>query len=469
MPSPTPSPAPTPTPVPLPKTCLRQAFADDVSHCESAPSYEIDLQVDLEAVQVTGQQVVRYANNEQAALDDLYLQLLPNTPNYGGTMTVTQITLRGQPVTPTVEREGTALHFPLDPPLAAGEALTLSAQFVIDVPTVGYRGHALFSYRRGVMALPTAYAIIPVYDDEGWNIEIAPEYGDDLYADIALYTVHIEAPADQTLIASGSCTQPGPGRWTCDAAPMREFVFIVGDNYRRASRIVNGVVVNSYYYTQHEAGGQRALEVAADALLAFTEDFGPYPYAELDVVETPNRLGGMEYPGLVVVEDGLYPGVGGVEWLTAHEVAHQWWFAVVGNDQIDEPWLDESLTQYSTMLYYEATYGPERAQGVLNGEFVATHQSLKRRGWDLPAGLPASEYSPSTYWQVVYDKGALYFHALRERLGDETFFRVLQTYYERHRYQIATPGSFLSTLRSVTGDGHEDLFKEWIGEEELPQ
>jgi hypothetical protein len=55
----------------------------------------------------------------------------------------------------------------------------------------------------------------------------------------------------------------------------------------------------------------------------------------------------------------------GVEWLAAHEVAHQWWFGVVGNDQIDEPWLDEALTQYSTMLYYEKAYGPERAAGIL--------------------------------------------------------------------------------------------------------
>jgi hypothetical protein len=449
--------------VPLPRACLRQAFADDVNHCEDAPSYEIDLNVDLEAAQVTGAQVVRYINNEQTSLNALYLQLLPNTPNYGGVMTVTQMTLRGQPITPTVEREGTALGLRLEPPLSTGQSITLSAEFVIDVPTVGRAGHALFSYLRGVMALPTAYAIIPVYDDEGWNIDIAPEYSDDLYADIGLYEVRIQAPADQTLIASGSCTQPRPGTWECDAAPMREFVFILGDNYQRASRLVNNVVVNSYYYAQHEAGGVRALEVAVDALTAFTEHFGPYPYAELDVVETPNRLGGMEYPGLVVVEDGLYPGVGGVEWLTAHEVAHQWWFAVVGNDQIDDPWLDEALTQYSTMLYYETTYGEQRARGVLNGEFVATHQSLIRRGWNLPAGLPASEYNASTYWEIVYDKGALYFHELRERLGDETFFRVLQTYYERHRYQIATPESFLDTLRLVTGDGHEDLFEKWIG------
>jgi aminopeptidase N len=156
--------------------------------------------------------------------------------------------------------------------------------------------------------------------------------------------------------------------------------------------------------------------------------------------------------------------VAGVEWLAAHEVAHQWWFGVVGNDQIDEPWLDEALTQYSTMLYYEKVYGPERAAGILRGEFIQTHQSLVRRGRDMPAGLAAAAYGPELYWQIVYDKGALYFHELRTTVGDEPFFEILQTYYSRYRYRIATPESFLAVVESVTGDRHQDIFEKWIAE-----
>jgi aminopeptidase N len=243
---------------------------------------------------------------------------------------------------------------------------------------------------------------------------------------------------------------------------MRDFTMILGDNYQRANQNVKGVVVNSYFYQEHERGGHKALMVAADALAAFTERFGPYPYAELDVVETPNNLGGMEYSGLVVVSDNLYPGVAGVEWLTAHEVAHQWWYAVVGSDQIDEPWLDEALTQYSTMLYYEIVYGEDRAAGVLNAEFIQTHNSLKRRGYDMVIGLPAEEYGPQLYWQVVYDKGALYFHNLREAVGDEAFFSILQTYYDQHRYKIAAPEDFLAAVDQVTGDPHMELFEQWV-------
>jgi aminopeptidase N len=242
---------------------------------------------------------------------------------------------------------------------------------------------------------------------------------------------------------------------------MRDFVFILGDRYERAGQLVEGTVVNSYFYRGYERAGSRALQVAADALVIFADLFGEYPYAELDVVATPNWLGGMEYPGLVVVEDRLYSGGGLLDWLVAHEVAHQWWFGVVGSDQVDVPWLDEALTQYSTVLYYERTYGENRARAILNS-FAQTHQNLVRSRRDRPAGLSAASYDPNLYWDIVYRKGALYFDSLREAVGDEVFFDILQTYYDRHRYRIATPESFLETVEDVAGDRYLDIYEEWI-------
>jgi aminopeptidase N len=244
---------------------------------------------------------------------------------------------------------------------------------------------------------------------------------------------------------------------------MRDFAFILSEELELTNRAVDGVVVNSYFRPEHAAGGRLALDTAVSALTAFSEMFGPYPYTELDVVATPNLLGGMEYPGLVVVEEGLYARMGGVEWLTAHEVAHQWWFAIVGSDQINNPWLDEALTQYSTMLYYEHAYGIDRGAAIVRSVFIDTYEYLVETGRDLPAGMPAAAYSSGQYFQVVYDKGALYFHELRQAIGDELFFEVLQTYYARHRYRIATPASFLAVVQDVTGDRHEAIYEQWIG------
>ena len=129
---------------------------------------------------------------------------------------------------------------------------------------------------------------------------------------------------------------------------------------------------------------------------------------------------------------------------------------------MDDPWLDEALTQYSTFLYHEAVYGPERARGVLNAEFIRTHRDLVRRNQDKPAGLPAASYSSALYWQVVYDKGALYFHNLREVIGDDAFFEVLRTYFRDNRYSVATPEDWLATVEEVAGDRHWQLYRKWI-------
>ncbi len=459
----TPAPTSTPTPPPLPDTCLLQQFEDDIHICREAPRYEIELTVNPASAQVEGQQRITYTNTAEEPLDTLLLRLLPNAPGYGGTMTVTHLLLNEQSIVPQVAPERTALRIALEPALNPGRTVKMSMDFSVDVPTSRAAGHGLFSYFRGVMALPTVYPLVPVYNERGWNADIAPVHGDDVFSEVAIYDVRVTAPTELTLVATGACGAPEDGTWTCSAAPMRDFTVILGEDYERAARETRGVVVNSYFYEWHAAGGGKALEVAVDALDAFSDYFGPYPYTELDVVETPNYLGGMEYSGLVVVEDGLYPGISTVEWLTAHEVAHQWWMVVVGNDQVNEPWLDEALTQYSTMLYYEAVYGKQRANSILNAVFVQTHEALKRAGRDMPAGLPADAYPSNLYFDVVYDKGALYFHELRERVGDDLFFETLQAYYQRHKYRVATSESFLDTVEDITGDRHRDLYETWIG------
>jgi len=464
-PTPTPRPTNTPTPPPPPEVCLLQRFAEDIQICQAAPTYDIELTIDPTSARVTGRQTITYTNAEAEALDSIVLRLLPNAPGYGGMMTVTHLLRSGQSIVPRAELGDTVLRVPLEPPLKPDRTVWLSMDFTVDVPTSNISGHGLFSYFQGVMALPTVYPLVPAYDEAGWHTGTAPVHGDDVFSDVAIYNAKVSAPSTFTLIATGACGTPSEGTWTCEAAPMRDFTVVLGEDYERAGREVRGVVVNSYFYEWHTPGGGKALDVAVDAVEAFSGFFGPYPYTELDVVETPNYLGGMEYSGLVVVEDGLYPGVSTVEWLTAHEVAHQWWMVVVGNDQINEPWLDEALTQYSTMLYYEAVYGKQRADAILNAVFVQTHQALESTGKDMPAGLPADAYPPDLYFDIVYDKGALYFHELRERVGDDVFFDTLQTYYSRHRYQIATTESFLDTVEDVTGDRHEDLYRTWISGE----
>lgn len=424
--------------------------------------YFLALGIDWGTSQVMGRQTVRYTNLEAVPLKDLYLRLFPNTPGYGGQMRVAHLTLNGRPASPEVRLGGSALRILLNPPLAPLQTVTLTMEFTASVPLTDAVDYAQFAHIGGVMALPNVYPLIPVYDDEGWNVEVAPDYGDAVYSDVAFYRVEVTAPPTTTLVATGVCTTGMPGIWRCEADRVRDFVVILGEDYGTVSQVVDGVQVNSYFYPADRDGGLRALQVAANALTLYSRLFGPYPYGELDVVETPTRAGGIEYPTLVVISERLYRGHPRLEWVVAHEVAHQWWYGVVGNDQVDHPWLDEALTQYSTFLYHEFLYGPEVASEVFGREFQDFYDRLVRAGEDMPVGLPVAAYPPDLYGPVVYRKGPLYFHALRQRVGDEKFFAVLRRYYLWHRFGIATPESLLEVIRAVTGDAQRDLYDRWI-------
>jgi aminopeptidase N len=314
-----------------------------------------------------------------------------------------------------------------------------------------------------VTALANVYPLIPIYDDEGWNVEVAPPYGDAVASDVAFYTVHVAAPPPLELIASGTCVGPEPGLWRCSGGPMRDFMLVLSADYQLTSQEVAGTLVNSHYYPEHAESGRWVLQVATEAFAIFSDLFGPVPYAEFDVVETPTSAGGIEYPGLVVISDRLYAGPGDrTEWVVVHEVAHQWWYGLVGNDQVDEPWLDEALTQYSTLLYFESVYGANVAADIVEMNFEQAHRDLIESGNDMPVGLPVAAYSPALYSPVVYQKGPLYFHSLRETVGDEAFLAILRAYFSRNRYGVATPEDLLTAVKIVSGDEHRSLYEQWI-------
>jgi len=455
---------------------MRPEFTADLELFPDATCYEIELVIDLETVTLTGHERVVYTNTEDASLDALYLRLFPNTPGYGNPlashvtrpMSVTDMAIDGQPVRPTVELGGSALRLPLDPSLAPGEAMELAINFTLSLPTDTEAGYRQLGYYDQVLALANAYPLIPVYDDEGWNVEVASPYGDAVYSDSAFYTVRVTAPADLELAASGTCTAPtanpdGSATWTCVTGPVRDFNAVLRAGYQVESKLIDGVTVNSIFYPQHQEGGERVLDYATEAVRMFSDWFGAYPFTELDVVETPTRAGGIEYPGLVVINSTYYETLSErMEWVVVHEVGHQWWYSLVGNDQVDEPWLDEALVQYSTLLYFEERYGADLAAQLVKQVFRRTYEELVDSGRDLPAGLPVAAYSGEDYGPVVYQKGPLYFHALRQEVGEEDFWATLEAYFAGNRYEIATPGDWLAAVEAVTGDEQRALYEEWI-------
>ncbi len=450
------------------RQAMQSAYADDIDRLAGVTRYWIDLAVDVDSLTLRGTQQVRYVNQEDEPLTEIVFRLLPHTPGYGATMTVDEVSVDGAAVEPELTLNGSAVTVPLAEPLAPGESVELALAFEGTLPTDGSAGYAQYGYIDGVLALPNAYPLIPVYDDEGWNVELAPTYGDATFTDVALYLVRVTLPEEIILATSGVIVdeqENGDGTTTYTAAsgPMRDFSLVASEAYETVRDEVGEVQVTSYYMPGDEAGGQRALDYAVQSLRIYQDLIGPYPFNELDVAATPTQAGGIEYPGLIVVSANLYGGEGGFfELATVHEVAHQWWYSLVGNDQLDEPWLDEALTQYTSLLYFQERYGADTAQAWLESAFERPYRRLLEDEQDMAVGLPVEAYPEDLYGPVVYGKGPLFFHTLREQVGDEAFVEILRSYFREHRYGVAYPEDLLRVAERVSGQDLDPLYREWI-------
>ena len=143
----------------------------------------------------------------------------------------------------------------------------------------------------------------------------------------------------------------------------------------------------------------------------------------------------------------------------AHETAHQWFYNVVGNDQVDEPWLDEAMAQYLTGLYYLDVYGEGPAR-----EYCSSWDSL----WgsideaEIPIGLPSEAYTDDEYAPIVYGRGPLFLTALAEAMGQELFDQFLQEYYESHKWEEGTGEDFKRLAEYCCQCDLTALFQEWV-------
>lgn len=431
-----------------------------------ASEYRIDLDLGEGFTSVRGRQQVHYTNREEISLNEIFVRLFPNA--LGGEMTVSDVTVDGVNVSSSYEFERTALRVPLPQPLVPGQDVILSMNFQITVPETLDQGYGLLSHTQGILALDTPYAAIPVYDDEGWNVETPPPNADTSFNDASFYLVRVTAPSEFKLVTTGveveQEIEDGTQMVTFSQGPARDFFISGSTEYVTVTEQLGETQISSYALADQEKAAKIALDAAVNALRVFSRRFGPYPYTEFDVAATPMLALGIEYLGTVGITERLYDPNGQtqaqiIEGTVAHEVAHQWFYNLVGSDQIDEPWLDEAFAQYITWLFYVDQYGAQAAEGW-RASWESRWDRIGRR--TKPVGLPAGEYGRDEYSPIVYGRGPLFLSALAERMGQQVFDQFLSDYAMRFRWGITTTGDFKSLAEDACKCELDDLYVEWL-------
>jgi hypothetical protein len=427
-----------------------------------ASMYDLKFNIADDLFHITGKETVTYTNAEDVELKEVKFRLFPNI--LGGEMHVDEVTVDGEVIIPNYSLNDSLLAVPLKTPLKPRESITLSMDFNITVPQTVDLNYGVQAYYDDVLALAHAYPMIAVYDDEGWNAEIPPQSGDVTYADMSFFTVTVDAPKDVTLVGSGReiGRENNGNRQTVryEAGPVRDFYLAGSPDYEVFTKKANEVILRFYTRNYLKKGAESALDVAARAIEIYEQRYAPYPYTELDFVSTPTYALGIEYPGMIAITDWIIqPDQDYLEATIAHEVGHQWFYNLVGNDQLDDPWLDESLTQFATLQYFTDAYGQAGNQGF--------RQDLEGR-WDsidraeIPVGLPVKDYTDPEYSGIVYGRGGLFFEALRDEMGRENFDKFMKDYVKTNSWDIATPERLKAIAEAHCKCNLTPIFEKWI-------
>lgn len=433
---------------------------------ETLTHYWIEIEIQFESgsdeALIDGTAYIEYTNTTGGPLYDLALRLWPNDPQYQSEMIAGPVMRDGRTLAADLEGDGTVMRIPFALPIEDGDTISLAVPFEVKIGPFQGQDPRRLGITEGVLIAPTFYPLIPRWLGEDWEVETAPPGGDTTNSETALYHLVITAPADLEPAVSGieiDRTSIGDQQEaTFVTGPMRDVAFALGP-FEENVRTVGGVSLRLWTLVDHGDDVDTVLDSAEAQFRLLSDLVGPYPYPELDIVDAPGAFGGIEYPGLV------YIGTLGTPWViepTVHEVAHQWFYALIGDDQVDEPWLDEAAATFATALYYEISQGTGRGAGYLS-ELRAVVRN--NRNAELPIGLPVGEYaSVNEYAVMVYFKGALFFDALRQQLGDRGFESFLQAYYDQYHFGFADAAAFQDVAEDTCGCELDPLFELWVYE-----
>jgi hypothetical protein len=447
-------------------------------------SYTIDvtMSADTDGGHLVGTVHIVYLNDTGSAINDVPLRLYAN--GHDDPITIVSAEVDGTVVEPELSVYRTVATLPLAEELAAGETVDLSIAFEADVPFGNVNHYGIFGIdeTEQTWALAHWYPLVAGWvEGEGWELDPPSVNGDPIFSTTSTYDVTIHAPADLKLVTTGVAvdqeTDDSSGAQTSRfvTGPVRDFTIVADDEFVLTSTDVDGTIVNSWYLPHEERNGAKVAEYAARALEYYNEEIGPYPFAELDVlsVEVYGALG-VEFPQLIYMARNYYTrdldleAPNALEFTVSHEVLHQWWYSMVGNNQYDHAFIDEGLTNYiSGDLYFRHVYGEEAGEAFSHIAFRDSYEQRSGLRGDQLVDMPTDDFPGNgEYVYAMYFKGAMGFAAIEEEIGREAFFEGLRLYFDRFRFGIAQPEDLQAAFEEASGVDLDEIWQEWFEEVE---
>ena len=430
---------------------------------QKTSSYEIT--ATLSDNTLTGKQKVTFYNNSDNAFSQLKFNLYPNayrenakyspvslqyqTRAYYAGKDYGYITING-----VWSEDGKALDYSIDGEDQNILCVTLldsvfpeeSVSITIDFTTVIAKVVSRLGINKKTINLANFYPILCAISNDSFYECVYYSIGDPFFSDCSDYKVSITVDEEFIIASSGSLTgstnKDGKTTYNYQANSLRSFAVVLCKDFEMISAKCGEVTVNYYYYNDENA--QKSLQTAVESVEYFSKTFGDYVYNNYSVVQTCFLQGGMEFSGLVMISDNLENNA--YKEVIIHETAHQWWQVAVGNNEIEHAFLDEGLTEYSVVLFYEnhSEYGFTRSQLIKSSEqtykaYCSVYEKLFNQV-NTTMLRPLSDFNGEyEYVNLSYVKPCIMFDYLRTTVGDGKFFKAIKNYYQENKLKIVTP------------------------------
>jgi hypothetical protein len=474
-------------------------------------NYEISVVLDAEGRMLSGRQTLRWQNTSPDTIPDLQFHLYLNafksahttfmTESRGrhrgythpeeavGWITMDSIeTEDGFNLTPDIEfirpddnneRDSTVVRVPLHRPLPPGHSIGLLIDFTAQLPPVSART----GYRRDFFMVGQWFPKIGVYETApegdqssgGWNCHQF-HANTEFYADFGVYNVEITVPDGYTVGATGTKESEryhsdGTRTFTYHAEDVHDFAWTASPRFVEVHGMWRHVNIRILMQPQRVHLADRYLEPARHALQYFADHLAPYPYPQLTIVDPPfgaGGAGGMEYPTLITTGmiRGLRPRMRWPERVTVHEFAHQYWYGMVANNEFEEEWLDEGLTEYYECRIMDDTYGERTSSYEILGMGSGTLEGVRRSYVGMrnpsstPIATPTWRVQEGGLHRLTYSKAATVLATLERMIGRDAMDSALSVYFHRWKFRHPYTADFVAVFNQVIPAIHGNRFGE---------
>ncbi len=408
---------------------------------DERPTVDLRFQVADDLGSVVGREVVQFTPDLDTC--ELVFRAWPNKPatsDAGSSLTVSDVRVDGRDAAfldvaagaPEGAPAGTLIEVPLTECLSAGETVTAEVAFdVVLGEEVDERVGT--SSAAEVAWFATAFPLLAWERGRGWErgpaVPVAGETA--VSEDFLLDSLEVVAPSGYEVLGTGRAdgVEDGPDGTTTHrftAPAVRDVAVAVGD-LDVAERTIDGVRVRvGLDQGVQEADAEDWLDRIARSTGDLVDLLGPFPYDDLWVVVLSSQTSGIEFPGAIQFGDVDPDGRRG---LVTHELAHMWFYGLVGNDQGEHPWLDESFATFAQVV---ADDDDEPHVHASAGDAPPVGESMAY--WAAEFESPSS-----TYYDTVYTLGGAALVEARERAGHEVFDAALADYTAANAYSVAVP------------------------------